>query len=177
MSPLQASLIFGLISIILSLIGFIIYSLIKYNDLTLFNNIFDFSNIDNKLKITIFFILLIIFCTIFHLLTLLILFYFTPIFLCISEIISPFLFWIVQTIEKNTNTKFEIVIYPIGYTIVLFSSLVYNEIIIFNFCGLNKNTKKCVNERMDEEILEMSQLCNNNHPDRNTINSDYEIEL
>ena len=59
----------------------------------------------------------------------------------------------------------------------MFSALIYNEIIIFNFCGLSKNTKKVVNERMDEEILEMSRLNSNDHPDRSTIYSDYEIEL
>ena len=56
-SPLQSSLIFGIISIILSLIGFIIYSLIKYGDLQIFNNLFDFSKVDNKLTLSIYIIL------------------------------------------------------------------------------------------------------------------------
>ena len=93
-----------------------------------------------------------------HLLNLLILFYFSPIFLLITEIISPFLQWIVQVIEKNTNTKLELVINPVGYTIVLFSSLIYNEIIIFNFCGLSKNTKIFVDQRMTIEISKVNEL-------------------
>ena len=159
------------------MIGFIIYSLIKYHDLTLFNKILDISTIDNKLIEIIYLILFLIFCTILFLFQLLIIFYFTPIFIIISEVISPFLFWIVLAIDKNANTIFELVINPVGYTIVLFSALIYNEIIIFNFCGLSKNAKKVVNERMDEEILEMSRLNSNDHPDRSTIYSDYEIEL
>ena len=47
---------------------------------------------------------------------------------------------------------------PIGYTIVLFSSLVYNEIIIFNCCGLSKNTKVFINKRMNSELSEVNQL-------------------
>ena len=98
-----------------------------------------------------------------QLLNLLILFYFSPIFLLITEVISPFLQWIVQAIENNQNSTLELVIYPIGYIIVLFSCLVCNEIIIFNFCGLSKNTRKFVNERMTIEISKVNRLTNNNN--------------
>ena len=158
--PLKTSLVFGLISLSVTLIGFIIYSLIKYHDLTFFNA-FDFSNIDNKLTISIYLILVFLFSIIFQLLALLILFYFSPILLLVSEVISPFLLWIVMTIENNNKTKLELAIYPIGYIIVLFSSLIYNEIVIFNFCGLSKNTKKFVDQRMIKEISEMNKLMNN----------------
>ena len=129
--PLKTSLLFGLISLSVTLIGFIIYSLIKYHDLTFFNA-FDFSNIDNKLTISIYLILVFLFSIIFQLLALLILFYFSPILFLVSKVISPFLLWIVTTIENNDKTKLELAIYPIGYIIVLFSSLIYNEIIIIN---------------------------------------------
>ena len=49
------------------------------------------------------------------------------------------------------------VLNPIGYIITLFSALIYNEIIIFNFCGLNKNTKKFVNERLNEELKDIKK--------------------
>ena len=158
--PLKTSLVLGLISLSATLIGFIIYSLIKYHDLTFFNA-FDFSNIDNKLTISIYLILVFLFSIIFQLLALLILFYFSPILLLVSEVISPFLLWIVMTIENNNKTKLELAIYPIGYIIVLFSSLIYNEIVIFNFCGLSQNTKKFVDQRMIKEISEMNKLTNN----------------
>ena len=41
--------------------------------------------------------------------------------------------------------------------IALFSSLIYNEIIIFNFCGFNKNTKKCIEERQRKELIELNK--------------------
>ena len=179
-SPLQSSLIFGIISIILSLIGFIIYSLIKYGDLQIFNNLFDFSKVDNKLTLSIYIILFFIFSTTCDLLILLIIFYFSPIFLCVTEILGPFLLWIENAIEYNNDTKLELAVNPIGYIIGIFSSLIYNEIIIFNFCGLSKNTKKFVNQRMDEEILEMEDINKINNDDIlgiNTIDSNYEIVL
>ena len=47
------------------------------------------------------------------------------------------------------------VLNPIGFLIILFSSLIYNEIIIFNFWGLNENTKKFVNQRLNSELEEI----------------------
>ena len=155
--PLKTSLVFGLMSTILTLLGFIIYSLIQYHDLRFFNA-FDFSKVDNKIEIAFFFVLVFIFGTALYLLNLLILFYFSPIFLLITEIISPFLLWIVKAIENNKNSQLELVLYPIGYFIASFSSLVCNEIIIFNFCGLSKNTKIFVNERMNSEITKVNKL-------------------
>ena len=35
----------------------------------------------------------------------------------------------------------EFILHPIGSIICFFSLLIYNEIIILNFCGLSKNTK------------------------------------
>ena len=46
----------------------------------------------------------------------------------------------------------------IGYFLVLLSSLIYNEIIIFNFFGLNRNTKKYLEIRQREEL---SSIINN----------------
>ena len=160
-TPLLTSLIFGTMSIILTLIGFVIYSFATYNDLSFFNA-FDFSKVDNKVEIAIYFILVFIFGTILQLLNLLILFYFSPIFLLVTEVISPFLLWIVTAIENNKNSTIELIIYPIGYTIALFSSLVCNEIIIFNFYGLSKNTKIFVNERMTIETSKFNKSSDNN---------------
>ncbi len=45
--------------------------------------------------------------------------------------------------------------YLIGYIIEIFSAVLYNEMIIFNFCGLNKYTKKYIIERSEEEQLKL----------------------
>ena len=135
---------------------------------------------DNKLTLSIYIILFFIFSTTCELLILLIIFYFSPIFLCVTEVLGPFLLWIETAIEYNNDTKLELAVNPIGYIIGIFSSLIYNEIIIFNFCGLSKNTKKFVNQRMDEEILEMEDINKINNDDIlgiNTIDSNYEIVL
>ena len=76
-TTLKTGLIFGLMSLILTLIGFLIYSLIKYHDLTFFNNVHNFSNVDNKIIIAIFIVLYFIFGTALHLLNLLIILFFS----------------------------------------------------------------------------------------------------
>ena len=48
----------------------------------------------------------------------------------------------------------KIYLIPIGYLIVLFASLIYNEIIILNFCNLSKDTKKFIEDRINEEKKE-----------------------
>ena len=147
----------GLISIIVSLFGFVIYSLIKYHDFSYFNDIFDFSEVENKVKIGLYFIPFFIFLTISEELTLITLFYFSPILISVTNIINPILIWIRHKIEGDLE-MIDLIMTPIGYLILLFSSIVYNELIILNFCGLNKNTKKCINIRLNTEIIELNAI-------------------
>ena len=154
-SPLKLSLVFGIYAIIITCIGFIIYSLIVYHDLSYFKDCFDFSEYDNKLIISIYFIVTFLIETTHQVFTLLAIFYFSPTLIIVTDIISPMLLWIVVTIQ-NANSTLEIVLNPIGYFIVLFSSLIYNELIIFNFCGLSKNTKKFVENRENEETIRIN---------------------
>ena len=62
--------------------------------------------------------------------------------------------WIIKIVLEGGSIP-EDVIYPIGHIIELFSSLIYNEIIILNFCGLSQNTKKYVEQRSFKELQDM----------------------
>ena len=161
MSPFKLSLIFGTIAFFFIFFGFLIYSLIKYHDLTYFKESLDFSYVDNKFVLSLYFIATFIFAVLLHFCTLLVIFYFSPILLMVTDIISPFLLWIALTIENKSSTEIlELILNPIGYVIVLFASLIYNEIIIFNFCGLNKNTKKFIEERLYKESKDIRKTEN-----------------
>ena len=171
-SPLFICFLLGIISIIVTCFGSIIYSLIEYHDFSYFNDCFDFSEVDNKVSISIYIILNYLFSTTLNALTMLVLLYFSPILLIITDIISPMLYWIVKTIEEGSSIP-DIIFNPIGYIIILFSTLIYNEIIILNFCGLSKNTKKYVEERIKTELVELNEIIDNNEPDNDI---DDEIE-
>ena len=56
LSPFKISFLIGLISIVLTCFGFVIYSLIKFHDFSYFNDIFDFSEVENKTQIGLYFI-------------------------------------------------------------------------------------------------------------------------
>ena len=139
-SPFKLSLLFGAISIGFVFLGFFIYTLVTYHDFTYFKECFDFSKVDNKFVLSLYFIATFIFATALQFFTLLVIFYFSPILLMVTDIISPMLLWVVNNI-KNPQKMPDIVLNPIGYVIVLFASLIYNEIIIFNFCKLNEDIK------------------------------------
>ena len=149
-SPFQLSFYFGWISIGFLLLGFIIYSLIEYHDFSYFYDIFDFSQADNKFVASLFLIFSFIFAFALQALTLLVIFYFSPILLMVTDIISPMLLWVATTIRDGQDLP-DVVLNPIGYLIILFASLIYNEIIILNFCNLSKDTKKFVELRLNEE--------------------------
>ena len=113
-------------------------------------DILDFSQTDNKLTAIMYLIFSSIFDIVLQAFTLLVIFYFSPILLMVTDIISPMLLWIVTTIQDGQDIP-DVVLNPIGYLIVLFASLIYNEIIILNFCNLSKDTKKFVELRLNEE--------------------------
>ena len=77
----------------------------------------------------------------------------------VTDIISPMLLWVAKSIMKKPKLL-EIILNPIGFLIVLFASLIYNEIIIFNFWNLNKDTKKFIEERLDEESKDIRKTEN-----------------
>ena len=91
-------------------------------------------------------------------------YYFSPCHTFISDFISNIFFYIKNSIEKDDelySTKYA-VIFSIAYFIVLFLILIYNEVIIVNFLGLDYNTIKRIKERekTDSDIMNMISLRN-----------------
>ena len=143
-------------SLILSLIGYTIYSLIIYGDLSIIINNFYFANINikNKYIFSLKFIFIFILASIYDILVIFVIYYLSPTILTVSDIISPMLYWIVVIIQNKDDSRniINIILYGLGYLIALLSSLIYNEIIICNFCGLNEYTKKGLEKKLEEEL-------------------------
>jgi len=77
-------------------------------------------------------------------------YYFTPSHTFISEFISQFTYYILSAIEGNNKDFFatdNVVIFSIGYFINFCCIIIFNEVIILNFFGLDYNTKKRIQER------------------------------
>ena len=171
MSPYLCILFIGIYSTLITLIGYIIYSLIKYKNLSYIIDAFNFENIelDGKL-LGLYYLLSFFFGSLLQILTILVIYYFSPTLWIVTDIISPFLSWIVYCIQNGESGR-NIAFNCLGYFIVFFSSLIYNEIIICNFYGLNENVKKCIEERQKEELIEIrmseSQIETQNNTDPN----------
>lgn len=81
-------------------------------------------------------------------------YFFSPCHFIISESISQILSTIINNSLEGYNIAATIVIYFL-FVIIIFASLIYNEIIILKFWKLNINTKKHITKRSNSELLLM----------------------
>ena len=155
-SPFLLLFLIGIFSTIMSLVGYLIYSKIRYGDLTIISNMFHCRDDmyvcfeHYYVKIIMYFII----NAILQVLIFLVCYYFSPEVFAISDIISPFLSWITGVIEKRDNLNVIKSIFDcIGYIIIIIGSFIYNEIIVCNFWGLNQNTWKAIVKKANEDYL------------------------
>ena len=167
LSPYLCLLLVGCFSLIITLIGFIIYSLIKNNDLAYIIPKFD--SIQNHLGIRyyIYIFLSFLFCSLLQIFSFLVVYYFSPLLLVITDIISPMLSWALENIIE-AESYHDLIFKSIGYFIELIAAFIYNEIIICNFCGFNKYTKKCIEERQNKELNSLKMDENDNDTSYNS---------
>jgi hypothetical protein len=149
-SPYLCLFFLGIFSIILNTIGFMIVSLLKYQNLSLIIDNFTFENIDSPVKLILYLCATFISASFLQIFSNLVIYYFSPILLMVTDSISPMLLWIFLILPEEEKA-INIVFNASGYLISLISSLIYNEIIILNFCGFNKYTKKYILKRQQKE--------------------------
>ena len=80
-------------------------------------------------------------------------YYLSPNHFFISEYISEYVYYITNaiSIKEGFYNEVNIVIFSISFAINFFCCLVFNEVIILNFCGLDYNTKKRINQRVNND--------------------------
>ena len=120
----------------------------KSKDLSIVTD--DFKSLE--IMLSSYLLLKLIFGIIYAISMILTIYYLSPMMLIVADIINIIISSIYETII-NKGEKDKLIIYYIGCFILLIGSLIYNEIIILNFCGLNKNTTKYINKRQKKEIL------------------------
>ena len=153
-SPLLCLLYIGFLSIIFTFIIFAVYSLIVNHDLSFIKENFDFSQNKMGPKYYIFLAIGLFFSSCLQLCTIFVVYYFSPILICVTDSLSPMLSWIITLIQTGVNDgEYKIIVLKsFGFFFQLVAGLIYNEIIICNFCGFNKNTKKYLSEKEKEEF-------------------------
>jgi hypothetical protein len=108
-------------------------------------------------------------------------YYFTPFHFIISELISEYIYYTYDWLFGDSDYEVgNIILYSLIYLINLFFSLIFNEIIILNFWGLEFNTKKNIEKRQrNDEILANSDfyLSFNSSSDKNINERKKELEM
>ena len=163
-SPYLCLLYIGLFSFIISWIGFSIYSLIKYHNFSFISDAFDLSEVENKKQFYFFYFICLFIFSLTQILFTFIIYFFSPNLYMVTEILRSILINIIENIQKkydktkqkndpNVLTTSDRIFQYIGSIILLFAILIFNEIIILNFFGLNKNTTSLIEERENKEIM------------------------
>ena len=113
----------------------------------------------------------------------LIIYYFSPFHYIILDILENFLETVITLIINKDNeiefSKEQIIAYLVLFPILFFDVLVFNEVIILNFWGLNKNTKLYIlirekkdNSRKTSYISNESYNCKNENEDNTLLYDD-----
>ena len=157
-SPYYIMFNIGLISIIIFLVyDIIVFLIVGNNNTNIHGVIMGFYN-NLNLSFIYLFILDIIFNFLCNIGIWLTVYYFTPFHFIISESLAEYFYYAYDWIVLGRDYKIEDVIaYMIIYIINIIFFMVFNEIIILNFCGLSYNIRKKIEEREAiDNILAMS---------------------
>ena len=160
-SPFQIMLKIGIVSVILFFIYDLIVFIIKGDEETNISGvIIGIKNNFNLVRI-IFIIIDIILDFFWNAGIWITLYYLTPCHFILSESLSEYLYYLFDFISNSDNYQImHVIIYGIVYIINFFFFLVYDEIIILNFCNLNKYTKKMIQHR---ETIDTNLSSNNSN--------------
>ena len=153
------------ISYIIIYFSFSIYSLIKLHNFSYISDTFDFSVVEDiKLFYLCSLISLIIF-SISQLLFTFIIYFFSPNLYVVTQILREILSTLLNDIVYGGDNISNIIFKYLIFFVFCFATLIMNEIIILNFCGLNKFTYSSINERQNEEIRKLEDELNENNDD------------
>ena len=78
-------------------------------------------------------------------------YFFTPCHFFICDYINEYIQYLIKYSTSNFYSTSNTIIFSFVYFINFFCFLVFNEVIILNFCNLDYNTKKRIRERMKYE--------------------------
>jgi len=121
------------------------------------------ANLFNE-KVIIYFFLVVIFSFCYHLTNALTIYIFNPSLMVMTDILSPIFRWVIEVFyyeeykDKENNNFICIAIFKgLGFLIIIFSSIVFNELLILHFYGLDTNIEANIIKRANNELMECSE--------------------
>ena len=99
-------------------------------------------------------------------------YYFTPCHTAVCDTISSLSAWVGLLMETPKDFKYKEeylvlfnVFHVIGYILITVSVIIYNEFVIFSFCGMDVNTKEMISQRSIVEALSAIEVENEEEDD------------
>ena len=174
----------GILCTVYTLVIFSVISLAAKGDFTYITNIFN-CNTENYICVSHYYIKIIFYFilnTVLQALIFLVVYIFSPELFAISDIFSPLFSFIAQWIQEKEKNGIKIFLYVLGYLIIALGAFIYNEIIVCNFCGLNQNTWKAIDQKAYEDtfcknLRNTWDIMSENSADYDSINEDNYIEM
>ena len=167
----------GALSFIYTLIIYIGISFYFKGDFTYITNIFH-CDANNYICLKHYYfkiIMYLILNTILQILIFFVVYIFSPEIFAISDIFSPLFSFIALCIEIKETRVLKIILTILGYLIIAIGAFIYNEIIVCNFCKLNENTWKAIDQKGDMDYQEANKN-NKLRNDRNFVSYEQEPE-
>ena len=149
----------SIFSLIFSFSAYIIYSRIKYGDFSYFKDALYFFRHRIETKYYIMYTFFVISGIATEIFVSYSIYYFSLTHFFIASFISPILLFIEKNINREKDKNHIIIVSIIVFIIELFAILIYNEIIVLNFCELNKHTIKGINDRekFEQKLTEKTE--------------------
>ena len=174
----------GILCTVYTLVIFSVISLAAKGDFTYITNIFN-CNETNYICVSNYYIKIIFYFilnTVLQALIFLVVYIFSPELFAISDIFSPLFSFIAQWIQEKEKNGIKIFLYVLGYLIIALGAFIYNEIIVCNFCGLNQNTWKAIDQKAYEDtfcknLRNTWDIMSENSADYDSINEDNYIDM
>jgi len=84
-------------------------------------------------------------------------YYLTPCHYFMSQYVSEYIYYLIKAYDSNKEfySTNNIIIFSIAFFINIFCCLVFNEVVILNFCKLDYNTAKRIREREFKDAFEI----------------------
>ena len=147
--------------------SFIFILLEDINKIDLFlTNLRNFAFLVKKWEIFALFLLILLFSFLYYASTIITIYLFSPTLFVMNDILFPIIRWIIDSIVfiikgKEIN-KIQSIFECIGYIFLYIACVIFNEIVICNFCNLNYNTYQQIKKRGIEDTKDNNDINESN---------------
>ena len=157
LSPFKLVFYEGFCGLVVFFISIILLNFLKIKNLNIYDAVDNFILIfkSNKLYCFINVLFILIFSLGININIMLTIFYYSPNTRIISNSLENMYHWIKNINKEQNLTIYDLLLDITGNILIFFSCLIFNEIIICNFWGLNVNTAKEVRIRGEIEVNEI----------------------